>query len=249
MLNRQSGRGYRCRVLRRYVRDLHADFKDFVSINCQNLPTELNCKSTDTSLSLAFHFSYFILRATVGCYLSRLLNLNVDGFSPKNFAGCLQSLKEFHIRLIILSVFFVRRFLIMRRGRGKGKKQITRNDNAESGQEEKLPGQKRKSPQELLSNKAEEDEETEKVEDECKNGMISTTKEDAKDQSSIHNGRKRKRSSPIKENLSPSDDKIGSGTKSCGLTDGSVKSVGFRQLGSRRKSKPRRAAEAGVECK
>ena len=55
-----------------------------------------------------------------------------------------------------------------------------------------------------------------------------------------------------KREISHQDDTVVSESKSKSTPDGdSAKFVGFRQIGSRRKNKPRRAAEVGVgvECK
>ncbi|GAB4851546.1 hypothetical protein Ancab_030949 [Ancistrocladus abbreviatus] len=135
----------------------------------------------------------------------------------------------------------------MGRGKGKGKKQTARDD-ADSGEEEKFPAHKRRGrPQKPLKNEM-EDEETEKIEDDGKDAKSSITIKDKNDQAATDNGRKRKRPSQVKENSSPVKEENGSGAKSSTVTDDSIKSVGFRQNGNRRKSKPRRAAEAGVEC-
>ncbi|CBI30035.3 unnamed protein product, partial [Vitis vinifera] len=72
------------------------------------------------------------------------------------------------------------------------------------------------------------------------------TSKDAKNQATTENGRKRKRSLQTKENSDSVKEENGTETKS---NNNDLKSVGFRQNGSRRKNKPRRAAEAGVECK
>ncbi|XP_057982503.1 uncharacterized protein LOC131167686 [Malania oleifera] len=140
----------------------------------------------------------------------------------------------------------------MGRGRGKGKKQtvIAARDDPGSGDEEKIPTYKRRGrPQKPLKDDIEDDdEEAEKIEEEEEeNGKGSTPVKDMKNLAATENGRKRKRSSQVKENSDMAKEENGVGTKSA--VDGSVKSVGFRQNGSRRKSKPRRAAEAGVECK
>nr|GMC84347.1 neurofilament medium polypeptide-like [Ipomoea batatas] len=58
---------------------------------------------------------------------------------------------------------------------------------------------------------------------------------------------KRKRPSQVKENGESVKEENGVGTKT--NSKDLIKSVGFRQNGSRRKSKPRRAAEVGVECR
>ncbi|KAK9289618.1 hypothetical protein L1049_007775 [Liquidambar formosana] len=138
----------------------------------------------------------------------------------------------------------------MGRGRGKGKKQnvIATREDPGSGEEEKIPAYKRRGrPQKPLKDDIEE-EEAEKIEEEEEDGENakgSVASKDVKNQAATENGRKRKRSSQVKENSVKEEN--GVGTKS--NTNDSIKSVGFRQNGSRRKNKPRRAAEAGVECK
>ncbi|GAB4843791.1 hypothetical protein Ancab_013756 [Ancistrocladus abbreviatus] len=137
----------------------------------------------------------------------------------------------------------------MGRGRGKGKKRTARDD-ADSGEEEKLPAHKRRGrPQKPLKNEGKEDGETKKIEDDGENAKSLITNKDTMDQAATDNGRKRKRSLPVKQDSSPVKEDNGSGGKLSTVTDDSIKSVGFRQNGNRRKSKPRRAAEAGVECK
>ncbi|KAA8516999.1 hypothetical protein F0562_017183 [Nyssa sinensis] len=144
----------------------------------------------------------------------------------------------------------------MGRGRGKGKKQtpIAALEDPGSGEEEKIPKYKRRGrPQKPLKDEIEEEEEeeAEKVEEEedGENTKSSISNKDVKNQVAIENGRKRKRkrSSQVKENPDSIKEENRVGTKSS--TDDSIKSIGFRQNGSRRKNKPRRAAEVGVECK
>nr|KYP70593.1 hypothetical protein KK1_009813 [Cajanus cajan] len=69
---------------------------------------------------------------------------------------------------------------------------------------------------------------------------------DLKTQAITVNKRKRKRSTQVKEKIDPKKEENGVLAKSG--PDDSMKSTGFRQNGSRRKNKPRRAAEAGVDC-
>ncbi|CAH1452685.1 unnamed protein product [Lactuca virosa] len=117
-------------------------------------------------------------------------------------------------------------------GRRKGKKfTLTNNDDPGSGEDEKIPVQKRRGrPQKPLVDEADEDlvkmEEEEDDEDEDE-----TTNSDA-------SGKKRKRNKQ-KEKGDLVKDGSPNGTRS----------NGFRHNGSRRKNKPHRAAEAGVECK
>ncbi|XP_057483390.1 uncharacterized protein LOC130770102 [Actinidia eriantha] len=135
----------------------------------------------------------------------------------------------------------------MGRGRGKGKKfSVTNQEDAGSGEEEKILVQKRRGrPQKLF--KDEIDEEFEKVEaedsDNTKNGVLS---KETKSSITAENGKKRKRNSQAKEKSDLVKLENGVGTRSS--TDDSTKSNGFRHNGSRRKSKPRRAAESVVEC-
>ncbi|KAL7168907.1 hypothetical protein ACSBR2_034022 [Camellia fascicularis] len=142
----------------------------------------------------------------------------------------------------------------MGRGRGKGKKQTTiaARDEAGSGEEEKIPPYRRRGrPQKPLKDEIEEEAENieEEEEEDGENTKSSISNKDVKNEAAAENGKKRKRkkASQVKENPDLVIEENGVGTKTS--TDESVKSVGFRQNGSRRKNKPRRAAEVGVECK
>lgn len=113
----------------------------------------------------------------------------------------------------------------MRRGRGKVKKQavvVSSHEDPESGDDEII--------EELKVEKTEED-----------SGDVkgSVPIKEMKNQAVTENGRKRKRSMQAKEN----------GITTKVSTNDSIKPVGYRQNGSRRKNKPQRAAEAIVECK
>ncbi|KAL8459844.1 hypothetical protein ACS0TY_031670 [Phlomoides rotata] len=68
-----------------------------------------------------------------------------------------------------------------------------------------------------------------------------------KSQASVENGRKRKKPAQTKESadLVTEENGIVAEANSTAL----IKNVGYRQNGSRRKNKPRRAAEVGVECR
>lgn len=138
----------------------------------------------------------------------------------------------------------------MGRGRGKGKKlTVSNHDDPGSGEEEKLPAQKRRGrPQKLLKDDIDE-EEIEKLEDgDGENVKTSITSRGAKPPATAENGKKRKRYLQPKEKSDSVKEENGAGTRSNSLDD-SIKSNGFRHNGSRRKSKPRRAAESVVECK
>lgn len=137
----------------------------------------------------------------------------------------------------------------MGRGRGKGKRlTVSNHDDAGSGEEEKIPAQKRRGrPQKPLKDEIDE-EEVEKIEeDDSENVKAGIPTKEVKSPAAADNGKKRKRFVQVKEKSDSVKEENGNGTRSS--TDESTKSNGFRHNGSRRKSKPRRAAEAGVECK
>jgi len=138
----------------------------------------------------------------------------------------------------------------MRRGRGKGKKQnASAREDRGSGDEEKIPAYRRRGrPQKPMKDDFEEEEEeddeemVEKMEVEDEDEEIddgSVTSKDLKE-------RKRKMSNGSNTDLTEEENGLGSKPN----TDDSTRStsIGFSQNGSRRKSKPRRAAEAVVEC-
>ncbi|KAF8403885.1 hypothetical protein HHK36_011991 [Tetracentron sinense] len=137
----------------------------------------------------------------------------------------------------------------MGRGRGKGKKLTvsTGHDDPGSGGEETLPAYKRRGrPQKPL--KDDIDEEDDKIEEEDgEDAKTAIMSKDMKGPAAAENGKKRRKNSQVKENPDLVKEEHGVGTRLS--TNDSTKSNGFRQNGSRRKSKPRRAAEAGVECK
>ncbi|KAJ4896109.1 Uncharacterized protein Rs2_22903 [Raphanus sativus] len=128
----------------------------------------------------------------------------------------------------------------MRRGRGKGKRQNA--SSREDGEdEEKIPAYKRRGgPQKPAKDENEGGEEIMEKDYDTNDSVAS--KEEVKE-----DGRKRKKPVESKESSNIAEEEKGLGSKSS--TDVSVKSSGFRQIGSRRKkNKPRRAAEAVVEC-
>lgn len=136
----------------------------------------------------------------------------------------------------------------MGRGRGKAKKQSVIAEDPGSGEEEKVPPYRgRGRPVKPLTEEIEEVEVTEKVEKDEENVQGNVSSNDLKTQVITVNKRKRKRSAQVKEKTDPM--KEDNGVRAKLSADESVKSTGFRQNGSRRKSKPRRAAEAGVDCK
>ncbi|XP_022873913.1 uncharacterized protein LOC111392749 isoform X2 [Olea europaea var. sylvestris] len=140
----------------------------------------------------------------------------------------------------------------MGRGRGKGKKQsaIAARDDVGSGEDEKIPSRRRGRPQKPLKDEFEEEDEVKKIEEEEENGQDSKSSglnRSTKNLAATEKGRKRIRPSQVNENADLVKEENGVGIK----TNASdlIKSVGFRPNRSRRKNKPRRAAEVGVECK
>lgn len=133
----------------------------------------------------------------------------------------------------------------MGRGRGKGKKfTVTSHDDPGSGEEEKIPAQKRRGrPQKVLIDEI--DEEVEKMEEEDSENAVSSR--EMKNLTAAENGKKRKRNAQAKEKSDSVTEENSNGIGAS--TDDLTKSNGFRHNGSRRKSTPRRAAEAGVECR
>ncbi|XP_008795754.1 myoneurin-like [Phoenix dactylifera] len=137
----------------------------------------------------------------------------------------------------------------MGRGRGKGKKLtiVTSHEDPGSGDEEVLPAYKRRGrPQKPLKDDIDE-EETEKIEEEEGDDVKpSASTKDTKG-TAVENGKKRRRYSQVKENYDSVLEENSAGVRS--NNEESTRPNGFRPNGSRRKSKPRRAAEAGVEFK
>ncbi|GAA0182006.1 hypothetical protein Leryth_027297 [Lithospermum erythrorhizon] len=136
----------------------------------------------------------------------------------------------------------------MGRLRGKGTKQADPADDSRSREEEKHPVKRRGRPQKPLKDdtvdKEVEDLEDDKEDSEKAKGSVLKSETKV-----VENGRKRKKRSQINENADLVKKENEGGTSS--MSNDSLKSVGFsgfRQNGSRRKNKPRRAAEVGVEC-
>lgn len=137
----------------------------------------------------------------------------------------------------------------MRKGRGKGKKVTSSNhEDPGSGKEEKPLAQKRRGrPQKVLRDELDKGE-VEKIEEEDGgDAKLSISSKEKEDRTSSENGKKRKRNSQVRGKLDLVKEEKGISTRSSG--DDMTKLNGFRHNGSRRKSKPRRAAEVGVECK
>ncbi|KAI3414761.1 uncharacterized protein J3R85_015937, partial [Psidium guajava] len=138
---------------------------------------------------------------------------------------------------------------MMRKGRRKAKKVTSGNhEDPGSGEEEKPLARKRRGrPQKLLRDELDK-EEVEKIEEEDgDDAMLSISSKEKEDRASSENGKKRKPNSQVRGKLDLVKEEKGVGTRSSG--DDLTKLNGFRHNGSRRKNKPRRAAEVGVECK
>lgn len=130
----------------------------------------------------------------------------------------------------------------MGRGKGRGKKQNVISPREDSGEEEKMPVKRRGRPQKAVKNNIEEKEEIEKiVAEDGENTKNFQSSEDMGNQILMENDQKR-----MKPSLDLVKEENGVGPKA--NDSDTVKFVGFRQNGSRRKNKPRRAAEVGVEC-
>ncbi|KAG2584928.1 cylicin-2-like [Panicum virgatum] len=140
----------------------------------------------------------------------------------------------------------------MGRPRGKSKKAIeaASNDDEDgsSGGEEVPPTPKRRGRrphQKPLNDDADDKDAVEAEEDAGDGGAkpVVRPSKDSKSSSAEGGGKKRRR-----RRLKRGPDEL---AEEAGEEDGRVKSKsnGFRPNGSRRKSTPRRAAEAGVECK
>jgi len=138
---------------------------------------------------------------------------------------------------------------MMGRVRSRGRKQtvVTASDDRRSGRENVLASKRRGQPQKPLKDGIKEDERIDKVEDNAESSKRLITR-NSTDHMDLENGTK-KRKSPVqfKENADFIEEDGISGGKSS--NEDSIKPVRLRQNGSRRKSKPRRAAGVGVECK
>ncbi|XP_051141931.1 uncharacterized protein LOC127258909 [Andrographis paniculata] len=133
----------------------------------------------------------------------------------------------------------------MGRGRAKGKKHnVASQDDPGSGEEEKIPAQKRRGrPQKPLKDDVdEEDFEVQKIEDDgSEEDTTGTPNKDA-------NGKKRKRNSPGAEKVEEAKKEENVDVTKSSVEDESNVCRSIRPNRNRRKNTPRRAAEAVVEC-
>ncbi|PKU73636.1 uncharacterized protein LOC110109561 [Dendrobium catenatum] len=131
----------------------------------------------------------------------------------------------------------------MGRGRGKGKKLtvVANHEDLGNGGEEPLPEYKRSGEPEIPMKDDNKQEENVAIEVDGTNiKPILMSKEEITQES----GKKRKRHLQVKENSGAALEENGSiAASKMGET---AKTIGYRQTGSRRKSKPHRAAEAVV---
>jgi hypothetical protein len=134
----------------------------------------------------------------------------------------------------------------MGRGRGRGKKQTTVRSHEDKGSsgEEVVPVKKRRGrPQKLFASKIDQADVENFVE------QVDADQEEADDAKLKNNttagGTKRGR--PLKEGSNIAVEDTNSTIRLS--SDESMRTNGFRQIGSRRKNKPRRASETGLECK
>ncbi|KAL5211492.1 hypothetical protein ABZP36_022339 [Zizania latifolia] len=140
----------------------------------------------------------------------------------------------------------------MGRGRGRGKKlTIVRSheDKGSSG-EEVMPARKRRGrPQKRFADKIEQTDVENFVEnadgEEGDGDDVKLKASSLEKNTTAAAGNKRGRQLKDASNLVLEE----SNSSIRSSSDESTRTNGFRQIGSRRKSKPRRAAEAGLECK
>ncbi|KAH6767719.1 hypothetical protein C2S52_018702 [Perilla frutescens var. hirtella] len=132
----------------------------------------------------------------------------------------------------------------MGRVRAKGKKLASANqDDPGSGDEVKVLAQKRRGrPQKPLKDEIDEDE-AQKIEEDSEDsaGLANSTIKGVQ-----QTGKKQKMNAQVKERADSVKEENGNGMKS--NTEETKESDVFHSNRNRRKSKPRRAAEATVEC-
>ncbi|PVH66867.1 hypothetical protein PAHAL_1G372300 [Panicum hallii] len=134
----------------------------------------------------------------------------------------------------------------MGRGRGRGKKLTIARSHEDKGSsgEEVVPARKRRGrPQKRFADKIDQTDVENFVEKVDGDGEEVDDVKLKNSTSSVGN----KRGRPPKEGSNLVLEENNSSVRSS--SDESTRTNGFRQIGSRRKSKPRRAAEAGLECK
>lgn len=128
-----------------------------------------------------------------------------------------------------------------RGGKAKKSMEAAKNEDAGSAGEEVIPAYKRRGrPQKLLKHDVDEEEDIAKVEDDGGDGTKEKIAPRKESTGAAENGGKKRRRQSKRGSESATEEKGGGPARA---------PTGFRQTGSRRKSTPRRAAEAGVESK
>lgn len=128
--------------------------------------------------------------------------------------------------------------------KGKGKKFTSTNDeDVMSGEEEKIPVQKKRGrPLKVRKEEINEDEHEKAEEKKTQKTTDGVLSDEMKNSMITENGRKRNAKGKFETGNVESESETRSSP------EGISKPNGFRHNGSKRKSKPCRAAEAGVEC-
>lgn len=136
----------------------------------------------------------------------------------------------------------------MGRGRGKGRKLtgLSHEDQASGGEEVIVAYRRRGRPLKVLKDEVNK-EKIEKMEEEEEDGDDARANIPPKESPSPGKGKKRKRHLEAKENSDSNLEENDTSARSS--IEEPTTASGFRQQGRRRKGIPRRAAEAGVECK
>ncbi|RLN13685.1 hypothetical protein C2845_PM09G10540 [Panicum miliaceum] len=141
----------------------------------------------------------------------------------------------------------------MGRGRGRGRKQLTNGrtheDKGSSGEEVVVPARKRRGrPQKRVAAEKIIEAEVKKLEeaDDGDEDYVVGAGDGAKLKDSAGVGTNKRNRVPKEEEEGSNLDMEENSSSTRSSNDESTRSNGFRQSGSRRKSTPRRAAEAGL---
>jgi len=141
----------------------------------------------------------------------------------------------------------------MGRGRGRGRKQLTNGrtheDKGSSGEEVVVPARKRRGrPQKRVAAEKIIEAEVKKLEeaDDGDEDYVVGAGDGAKLKGSAGVGTNKRNRVPKEEEEGSNLDMEENSSSTRSSNDESTRSNGFRQSGSRRKSTPRRAAEAGL---
>uniref|UniRef100_A0ACD5XT97 Uncharacterized protein n=1 Tax=Avena sativa TaxID=4498 RepID=A0ACD5XT97_AVESA len=128
-----------------------------------------------------------------------------------------------------------------RGGKANKSMEAAKNEDAGSGAEEVIPAYKRRGRPQKIRKDAIEDEEEEDMDKAEEDGDGAKKPVPSKDsKGAAENGGKKRRRQSKRGSEAAAEDKVGEPARPLN---------GFRQNGSRRKSTPRRAAEAGVQTK